>query len=151
AHELVQRARLETDQCTAASLRSAIWHAEAAIALDSTSADAWAALADAWGYTADDFVSAATAGPQVRRAAERALALDPTLADAHAQVAMWWLTYGHDPAAASKEMAQALKLDSANVAAGAGYPFLLMYYVYLPDYAHAGDQAGPRQQPRGVA
>src|SRR5438132_2131669 len=110
AHQLVQRARLETDQFTAASLRSAISHAEAAIALDSTYADAWAALADAWGYTADDFVSAATAGPQVRRAAERALALDPTLADAHA--AIWSLTYGHDPAAASQEMEQALNFDS---------------------------------------
>jgi len=147
AHELVQRARFETDQFTAASLRSAIAHAEAAIALDSTYADAWAALADAWGYTADDFVSAATAGPQVRRAAERALALDPTLADAHAQVAMWWLTYGHDPAAASKEMEQALKLDSANVAAGAWYPFLLMYYVHLPDSAHAVEQRAQRLNP----
>ncbi len=147
AHQLVQRARLETDQFTAASLRSAISHAEAAIALDSTYADAWAALADAWGYTADDFVSAATAGPQVRRAAERALALDPTLADAHAQVAMWSLTYGHDPAAASKEMEQALKLDSANVAAGAWYPFLLTYYVHLPDSAHAVTQRAQRLNP----
>ncbi len=147
AHELVQRARLETDQFTAASLRSAISHAEAAIALDSTYADAWAALADAWGYTADDFVSAATAGPQVRRAAERALALDPTLADAHAQVAIWSLTYGHDPAAASKEMEQALKLDSANVAAGAWYPFLLTYYVHLPDSAHAVTQRAQRLNP----
>jgi len=147
AHQLVQRARLETDQFTAASLRSAISHAEAAIALDSTYADAWAALADAWGYTADDFVSAATAGPQVRRAAERALALDPTLADAHAQVAIWWLTYGHDPAAASQEMEQALKLDSANVAAGAWYPFLLTNYVHLPDSAHAVTQRGQRLNP----
>lgn len=147
AHQLVQRARLETDQFTAASLRSAISHAEAAIALDSTYADAWAALADAWGYTADDFVSAATAGPQVRRAAERALALDPTLADAHAQVAMWSLTYGHDPAAASKEMEQALKLDSANVAAGAWYPFLLTNYVHLPDSAHAVTQRAQRLNP----
>ena len=147
AHELVQRARLETDQFTAASLRSAISHAEAAIALDSTYADAWAALADAWGYTADDFVSAATAGPQVRRAAERALALDPTLADAHAQVAIWSLTYGHDPASASKEMEQALKLDSANVAAGAWYPFLLTYYVHLPDSAHAVTQRAQRLNP----
>src|SRR2546425_3736005 len=137
AHQLVQRARLETDQFTAASLRSAISHAEAAIALDSTYADAWAALADAWGYTADDFVSAATAGPQVRRAAEPALALHPTPADAHAQGALLSLTYGHDPPAASKEMEQALKLDSANVAAGAWYPFLLTYYVHLPDTAHA--------------
>jgi len=147
AHQLVQRARLETDQFTAASLRSAISHAEAAIALDSTYADAWAALAEAWGYTADDFVSAARAGPQVRRAAERALALDPTLADAHAQVAMWWLTYGHDPAAASKEMEQALKLDSANVAAGAWYPFLLTNYVHLPDSAHAVTQRAQRLNP----
>jgi len=147
AHQLVQRARLETDEFTAASLRSAISHAEAAIALDSTYADAWAALADAWGYTADDFVSAATAGPQVRRAAERALALDPTLADAHAQVAIWSLTYGHDPAAASQEMEQALNLDSANVAAGAWYPFLLTYYVHLPDSAHAVTQRAQRLNP----
>src|SRR5207244_1993140 len=128
----------------------------AAIALDATEADAGAARADAWGYTADDCVSAATAGPQVRRAAERALALDPTLADAHAQVAIWWLTYGHDPAAASQEMERALKLDSANVAAGAWYPFLLTYYVHLPDSAHAVARraagAGPgRRRAAGIS
>src|SRR5256884_272530 len=147
AHELVQRARLETDQFTAASLRAALAHAAAAIALDSTYADARAALADAWGYTADDFVSAATAGPQVRRAAERALALDPTLADAHAQVAIWWLTYGHDPRAASHELEQALKLDSANVAAGAWYPFLLTNYAHLTDSARAVAQRAQRLNP----
>ena len=80
-------------------------------------------------------MSAATAGPQVRRAAERALALDPTLADAHGQMAVWSLTYGYDPAAAVKEMEQALKLDSANVAAGAWYPFLVTNYAHLPDSA----------------
>src|SRR5690349_18442869 len=147
AHQLVQRARFETDQFTAASLASAISHAEAAIALDSTYADAWAALAEAWGYRADDFVSAATAGPQVRRAAERALALDPTLADAHAQVGLWSMTYGHDPAAASKEMEQSLKLDSANVAAGGWYPFLLRYYLHLPDSARAVEQRAQRLNP----
>src|SRR5690348_3606115 len=147
AHQLVQRARFETDQFTAASLAAAISHAEDAIALDSTYADAWAALADAWGSRADDFVSAATAGPQVRRAAERALALDPTLADAHAQVGLWSMTYGHDPAAASKELEQALKLDSANVAAGGWYPFLLRYYLHLPDSAHAVEQRAQRLNP----
>jgi len=147
AHQLVQRARFETDQFTAASLASAIAHAEAAIALDSTYADAWAALADAWGNRADDFVSAATAGPQVRRAAERALALDPTLADAHAQVGLWSMTYGHDPAAASQELEQALKLDSADVAAGGWYPFLLTYYLHLPDSAHAVEQRAQRLNP----
>ena len=147
AHQLVQRARFETDQFTAASLASAISHAEAAIALDSTYADAWAALAEAWGYRADDFVSAATAAPQVRRAADRALALDPTLADAHTQVGLWLVTYGHDPAAASKELEQSLKLDSANVAAGGWYPFLLTYYLHLPDSAHAVEQRAQRLNP----
>ena len=147
AHQLVQRARFETDQFTATSLASAIVHAEAAIALDSTYADAWAALAEAWGYRADDFVPAATAGPQVRRAAERALSLDPTLADAHAQVGLWWMTYGHDPAAASKEMEQSLKIDSANIAAGGWYPFLLRYYLHLPDSARAVEQRAQRLNP----
>jgi len=147
AHQLVQRARFETDQFTAASLASAISHAEAAIALDSTYADAWAALAEAWGYRADDFVSAATAGPQVRRAAGRALALDPALADAHAQMGLWWLTYGHDPAAASKELEQALRLDSANVAAGGWYPFLLTNFLQLPDSANAVEQRAQRLDP----
>src|SRR5258706_382301 len=101
APQLVQRPRLETDQFTAASLRSAISHAEAAIALDSTYADAWAALADAWGYTADDFVSAATAGPQGRRAAAPARGPAPTLADAHAHDGIWSLPYGHDSAGGS--------------------------------------------------
>jgi TolB-like protein len=147
AHQLVQRARFETDQFTAASLASAISHAEAAIALDSAYADAWAALAEAWGNRADDFVPAATAAPQVRRAAERALALDPTLADAHAQVGLWSMTYGHDPAAASKEMEQALKLDSANVAAGGWYPFLLTHYLHLPDSAQAVERRAQRLNP----
>src|SRR3954469_609821 len=147
AHQLVQRARFETDQFTATSLPSAISHAQAAIALDSTYADAWAALAEAWGYRADDFVPAATAAPQGRRAAERALALDPTLADAHAQVGLWSMTYGHDPAAAAKQFAQALTLDSANVAAGAWYPFLLTTYLHLPDSAHAVEQRAQRLNP----
>jgi TolB-like protein/tRNA A-37 threonylcarbamoyl transferase component Bud32 len=147
AHQLVQRARFETDEFTAASLASAISHAEAAIALDSTYADAWAALADAWGNRTDDFVSAATAAPQVRRAAERALALDPTLADAHAQVGLWSMTYGHDPATAAKELEQSLKLDSANVAAGGWYPFLLTHYLHLPDSAHAVEQRAQRLNP----
>jgi TolB-like protein len=147
AHQLVQRARFETDQFTGASLASAIAHADAAITLDSTYADAWAALADAWAYRADDFVSATTAGPQVRRAAERALALDPALADAHAQAGVWLLTYGHDPAAACKEMEQSLKLDSANVAAGGWYPFLLVNYLHLPDSAHAVAQRALRLNP----
>ncbi len=151
AHELVQRSRFEVDQFTAASLRSAVSLAEAAIAIDSTYADAWAALAWAWAVTADNFVSAATAGPQMRRAAERALALDPTLADAHAEMGAWWEFYGHDPAAASREMEQALALDSANVNAGTFGGFLLRSYLHLPDSANAVAQRAERLNPLSFA
>ncbi len=146
AHELVQRARLETDRFTAVSLRSAIADAEAAIALDSTYADAWAAMADAWGATADDFQPAAMVSPEVRRAAERALALDPTLADAHAQVGLWSMTYGDDPVGGSKELERALTLDSANVTAGAWYPVLLLLPASAGLGAH-GRAAGAAAQP----
>ena len=92
-------------------------------------------------------MSAATAGPQVRRAAERALALDPALADAHAQVGLWSMTYGQDPATAAKELEQSLHLDSADVAAGGWYPFLLTYYLHLPDSAQAVTQRAQRLNP----
>src|SRR5256884_9249975 len=44
-------------------------------------------------------------------------------------------------------MEQALKLDSANVAAGAWYPFLLTNYVHLPDSARAVAQRAQRLNP----
>src|SRR5438309_10072974 len=44
-------------------------------------------------------------------------------------------------------MEQALKLDSANVAAGAWYPFLLTNYVHLPDSAHAVTQRAQSLNP----
>src|SRR5947199_8257467 len=44
-------------------------------------------------------------------------------------------------------MERGLKLDSANVAAGAWYPFLLTYYVHLPDSAHAVAQRAQRLNP----
>ena len=146
AHELVQRSRFEADQLTAASWRAAVSDAEGAIAIDSTYADAWAALANAWGVAADDFVPALTTEPQRRRAAERALSLDPTLADAHAQMGNWWAWHGHDWAAASRELERALTLDSANVAAGTWYPFLLKY-MHLPDSARAVTQRAERLNP----
>jgi len=141
AHELVQRARFMTDQFTGTSLRSAVTFAESAIALDSTYADAWAALAEAWAYLADDFVSALEAGPKMRQAAERALVLDPNLADAHAQMGAWLQYYGHDIASAAKEYERALNLDSANVMAGIMYPGLLGGSRMRSDSAERSDSA----------
>ena len=72
-------------------------------------------------------MSAATAAPQVRRAAERALELDPTLADAHAQAGVLHYFYDWDLAAARREFETALALDSANATAGHYFPFVLDY------------------------
>jgi hypothetical protein len=44
-------------------------------------------------------------------------------------------------------MEQSLRLDSANVAAGGWYPFLLRYYLHLPDSAHAVEQRAQRLNP----
>src|SRR5438046_9810729 len=44
-------------------------------------------------------------------------------------------------------MEQSLKLDSANVAAGAWYPFLLTNYVHLPDSAQSVTQRAQRLNP----
>ena len=55
--------------------------------------------------------------------------------------------YGHDWAAASKELEQSLKLDSANVAAGAWYPFVLTHSLHLPDSARAVEQRAQRLNP----
>src|SRR5438046_10369410 len=44
-------------------------------------------------------------------------------------------------------MEQSLKLDSANVAAGAWYPFLLTNYLHLPDSTRAVTQRAQRLNP----
>ncbi len=117
ALDLVQRANFQVDLFTATSLRQAVSLAELAIQKDSTYAEAWAALANAWGTLADDFVSPREAVPPMRRAVQRALELDPTSAEAHAQLGTQSLFYDYDIGAAEREFNRALSLDSANVTA----------------------------------
>jgi hypothetical protein len=127
AHDLVQRSRFQSDQFTLASLRSAVSLAEMAIQKDSTYADAWAALSQAWGLLADDFVPPREALPHIRPAVQRALALDPNSADAHAQAGVLHYFYDWDLGAARREFETALALDSANATAGHFFPFVLDY------------------------
>jgi len=127
AHDLVQRARFQSDQFTATSLRSAVSLAELAIQKDSTYADAWAALSEAWGLLADDFIPPREALPHIRPAVQRALELDPNSAEAHAQAGVLHYFYDWDLAAARREFETALALDSANATAGHYFPFVLDY------------------------
>ena len=127
AHDLVQRARFQSDQFTATSLRSAVKLAELAIQKDSSYADAWAALSEAWGLLADDFIPPREALPHIRPAVQRALELDPNSAEAHAQAGTLHYFYDWDVGAARREFETALALDSANATAGHFLPFILDY------------------------
>ncbi len=147
ALDLVQRANFLTDQFTDASLHQAVRLAELAIQKDSTYADAWAALANAWGTLADDFLSPREAVPPMRRAVARALALDPQSADAHAQMGTLHLFYDYDIDGAKQEFTQALRLDSANVTANVWYSITLAAMTDLQDSSFRVIQRAVRLNP----
>ena len=125
AHDLVLRARHQTNQYTAASLARAVALYRQALAIDSTYATAWSGLAEAWIRTADDFVPASDAIPHIRVAVTRALLLDSTLADAHSQYASLLGYYDRNYSAANREYVRALTLDSTLSGASADYANIL--------------------------
>ena len=151
ALDLVQRSFFQTDQFTASSLRQAVSLAELAIQKDSLYAGGWAALSNAWGTLADDFVSPLEALPPMRRAVERALALDPASAEAHAQAGVMHMFYDWDPVSARRELERALALDSANVTAANYYSLLLSAeFADLGDSSVAVIERGVRSNPGSV-
>ncbi len=152
ALDLVQRSFFQADQFTASSLRQAVSLAELAIQKDSLYAGGWAALSNAWGTLADDFVSPLEALPTMRRAVERALALDPLSAEAHAQAGAMHMFYNWDPVSARREFERALALDSANVTAAKYYSDLLSAeFADLGDSSVAVIERGVRSNPGSVS
>jgi TolB-like protein len=112
AHDLVLRGRFLTEQGSEAGLREAIALFQRAAALDSTYADPWNGIAQAWFFLADTYVAPRQAVPPMRAAVERALALDPSSAPAHALRGSLLATYLRDFAAAEPEYLRAIALDS---------------------------------------
>ena len=126
AHDLVLRARYQSNLYTAESLQRAIGLYGRALALDSTYAAAWSGLAEAWIRTADDFIAPVEAVPHIRVAVTRALALDSMLADAHGQHASLLGYYDRDFVAADREFVRALTIDSTLSGASADYTNILL-------------------------
>ena len=124
AHDLVLRGQFLTDQNTEAGLHQAIALFERAAALDSTYADPWNGIAQAWFFLADTYLAPRAAVPPMRAAVEKALALDPTSAGAHALNASLLNTYVRDYPAAEREYLKATALDSTTTFAG-DYGWLL--------------------------
>jgi eukaryotic-like serine/threonine-protein kinase len=112
AHDLVLRGQFLTEQATEAGLRQAIELFERAAALDSTYADPWNGIAQAWFFLADTYVAPRAAVPPMRAAVDKALALDPTSAWAHALNGSLLTAYVHDFPAGEREYLRATALDS---------------------------------------
>ena len=111
----------------AAALHRAIEYFEQAIALDSTYAQAWSGLADAYSMLpAFGDAPASVAFPVARVDAQRALDLDSTLADPHTSLGIIHLFADWDLAAAARDFSHALALDSTSVAA---HQFRAQYYL----------------------
>jgi serine/threonine-protein kinase len=124
AHDLVLRGQFLTEQGTEAGLHQAIALFERAAGLDSTYADPWNGIAQAWFFLADTYVAPRAAVPPMQAALDRALALDPGSAGAHALQGSLLATYLRDFPAAEREYLRAIALDSTT-AFGGDYGWLL--------------------------
>jgi tetratricopeptide (TPR) repeat protein len=114
AQEAYLRGRAQWRTRTADGMRLALTYLEHAVAMDSTFALAWSALADV--YTMGIFyggldVTSDEAQRRAERNARRALELDPDLAEAHAALAGARFWGGWDVEAGERELRRALELN----------------------------------------
>jgi TolB-like protein/predicted Ser/Thr protein kinase len=124
AHDLVLRGQFLTEQNAEAGLRQAIALFERAAMLDSTYADPWNGMAQAWLFLADTYLAPRAAVPPMRAAIDKALSLDPTSAWAHALNGVLLNVYIRDYPAGEREFLRAIALDSTAPLAG-DYGWLL--------------------------
>ena len=115
AHDAYLQGRFAFAQVTEASLRRSIDYYRQAIALDSTYADPWAAIAVTYYWLADEFMPPKDAFSLARDAAIQALARDSTLAIAHASLGVAILTVDLNYPAGLAEIRRGLQLDSNSV------------------------------------
>ena len=124
AHDLVLRGEFLIDQNTEAGLHQAIALFQRAAGLDSTYADPWNGIAQAWFFLADNYLAPRVTVPPMRAAIEKALALDPGSAWAHALNGSLHAVYLKDFPFAEREYQTAIALDST-IALDGDYGWLL--------------------------
>jgi TolB-like protein/Tfp pilus assembly protein PilF len=149
AHDLVLRGQFLADRNTEAALHQAIALFQRAAALDSTYADPWNGIAEAWFFLADTYLAPRATVPPMRAAIDKALALDPSSAWAHALKGSLLSTYLRDYPAAEREYLTATALDSTTTFAG-DYGWLL-HGRGLDDSALAVLQRAARHNPFSFA
>jgi serine/threonine-protein kinase len=126
AYTAYLRGRSAASSRTPAGLREGIAHFRSAVEQDPAFSEAYAALANAWGFLA--IVLAETpdqAYPQARAAAQEALRLDPANAEAHAALANVKSDWEWDFSGAEQEFMRALTLQPQYASARQWYAQLL--------------------------
>ena len=115
AHNLYLQGRYFAARATLEDMNTAISCYDKAVQLDAGYAAAWAALGNAYAWTAQfGDVRVAEATEKARAAARTALRLDPRLSEAHATLALILGSYDYDWAGAQAEADQAVALDPRN-------------------------------------
>jgi TolB-like protein/DNA-binding winged helix-turn-helix (wHTH) protein/Tfp pilus assembly protein PilF len=128
AYEAYLKGRYFLNKRTGDGLRRAIEYFNQAIGTDSTYAEAYSGLADAYALSGDwkyGVLSPQDAFPKTRAAATKALALDDSLGEAHASLAFALDLYGWNWEAAEAEYKQAINLKPGYATAHQWYSWHL--------------------------
>ena len=121
----------DANQLGEADLHRALAHFDSAIAIDPTYAQAYAGIAQAWGYLADEYYAPDSSYPQMEAAARRAVELDSSSAEAHAALANALIWAHGDTTRGLPEFERAVALDSNSVTVREIYANIL--FAMQPD------------------
>ena len=128
AYESYLQGLFSWNRRTEADLQEAVRFFQQAIAQDSTYAEAWAGLADAYVLRPfySSFITTRETVPKAEAAARRALALNPRLGPAHAALAYALMNYDWQWARADSEFRLAITLSPGDATAHKWYFDMLM-------------------------
>ena len=145
AHDLYLRGREHLMQGSEVGIRRAMEMFGRAIELDSTYADAYTALGNAWFYLSDVYVAPLEAIPHAKEAAARALQLDSSSADARALFGFASGMIDWDFALIERELRRAVQLAPRSVDVG------LLFAGFACVVPEAASRGAGRRRAAGVA
>ena len=128
AHEAYLKGRYYLNRLDQKWLRTALDYFQKSVRIDSTYAQAWAGMADAYYELSNIYLPPKQAIPLAKAAAEKAVRLDPELADGHAALGVIHAAYDWDWVAAEREYRRSLELNPSHAQGHLYYGQLLEIY-----------------------